>query len=75
MRGAMVVVQKQSGSNSVEIANKVFEKIPEIQQSLPSDVKLDLIANTSDSIVNTINSLQETIIIILILVVLYFYSF
>ncbi len=71
----MVVVQKQSGSNSVEIANKVFEKIPEIQQSLPSDVKLDLIANTSDSIVNTINSLQETIIIILILVVLYFYSF
>lgn len=69
MRGAMVVVQKQSGSNSVEIANKVFEKLPEIQQSLPSDVKLDLIANTSDSIVNTINSLQETIIIILILVI------
>ncbi len=69
-RGAMIIVQKQSGSNSVKISSKVFEKLPEIQESLPSDVKLGVIANTSDSIVNTINNLQETILIILILVVL-----
>lgn len=70
MRGAMVIVQKQSGSNSVEISNKVFNKLPEIQQGLPSDIKIGVIANTSDSIVNTIDNLKETIIIILILVVL-----
>ncbi|MEG2071256.1 MAG: efflux RND transporter permease subunit, partial [Bacteroidales bacterium] len=70
VRGAMIIVQKQTGANSVEISNKVFDKLPEIQEGLPSDIKLGVIANTSESIVNTINSLQEAIIVILILVVL-----
>ena len=61
VRGAMIVVQKQSGANSVQISEKVMSMIPEIQETLPSDVKLGVIANTSDSIVNTINSLKESI--------------
>lgn len=68
-RGAMIIVQKQSGANSVEISNKVLDMLPEIQKNLPSDVEIGLIANTSESIVNTIDSLKETIYIILILVV------
>ena len=70
VRGAMIIVQKQSGANSVAISQKVMDLLPDIQKTLPSDVKIGIIANTSDSIVNTINSLEETIIIILILVVL-----
>ena len=69
-RGAMVIIQKQSGANSVEISQKVFKSLPDIQKSLPSDIKIDVIADTSESIVNTIDSLQETIVIILVLVVL-----
>ncbi|MDR2811113.1 MAG: efflux RND transporter permease subunit, partial [Tannerellaceae bacterium] len=34
-RGGMIIIQKQSGANSVEIAEKVYEKLPEIQASLP----------------------------------------
>lgn len=70
VRGAMIVVQKQSGANSVQISEKVMSMIPEIQETLPSDVKLGVIANTSDSIVNTINSLKESILLILGIVVL-----
>lgn len=70
VRGAMIVVQKQSGANSVQISEKVMSMIPDIQKTLPSDVKLGVIANTSESIVNTINSLEESIILILVLVVL-----
>jgi hydrophobic/amphiphilic exporter-1 (mainly G- bacteria), HAE1 family len=70
VRGAMIIVQKQSGANSVAISQKVMDMLPEIQKDLPSDVKIGVIANTSDSITNTINSLQEAIIITLILVVL-----
>ncbi|MDD4395789.1 MAG: efflux RND transporter permease subunit, partial [Bacteroidales bacterium] len=69
VRGAMIIVQKQSGANSVEISKKVMDLIPEIQKNLPSDVKIGVIANTSDSITNTINSLKEAIILTLILVV------
>ena len=68
-RGAMIIVQKQSGANSVSISQKVMDMLPELQQELPSDVELGIIANTSDSIVNTIDSLKSTIYIILILVV------
>ncbi|MBP5711177.1 MAG: efflux RND transporter permease subunit [Bacteroidales bacterium] len=70
VRGAMIIIQKQTGANSVRISEKVMDKLPEIQKSLPSDVKLGIIANTSESIVNTINNLEESILVILILVVL-----
>ncbi|MDD4848088.1 MAG: efflux RND transporter permease subunit [Bacteroidales bacterium] len=69
VRGAMIIIQKQTGANTVDIANKVFEKLPDIKKSLPSDVKIDIIADNSESINNTIDSLIETILIVLILVV------
>ena len=68
-RGAMIIVQKQSGANSVEISNKVMALLPELQKTLPSDIEIGIIANTSESIVNTIDSLKSTIFIILVLVV------
>lgn len=70
VRGAMIVIQKQTGGNSVDVSNNVFKHLPEIQKTLPSDIQLNIIANTSESIINTIDNLKETIIIILILVVL-----
>ena len=69
-RGAMIIVQKQSGANSVQISKKVMAALPEIQRTLPPDVEIGIIANTSDSITNTVESLEETILIILALVVL-----
>ena len=61
VEGAMIIVQKQTGGNSVEISNRVMDMLPQLQKTLPSDVKLGIIVNTSDNILNTINSLAETI--------------
>lgn len=61
VQGGMIIVQKQSGANSVAIANKVRAKLPELQKRLPSDVKLGIIADTSDNIRQTIKSLRDTI--------------
>ena len=58
VQGAMIVVQKQSGANSVAISQKVIDMLPQLQKSLPSDVKLGIIVNTSDNILNTISSLD-----------------
>ena len=74
-QGGMIVIQKQSGANSVNIANEVLEKLPVIQSTLPSDVKLGIIINTSTNIENTISSLVETVLVtfvIVMLVVLFF---
>lgn len=75
VQGANIVVQKQSGSNTVKIAEEVLARLPEIQENLPSDVKLDVIMDTSDNIKHTISGLVETVLyafIFVILVVLFF---
>ncbi len=74
-KGAMIVIQKQSGANSVEISNKVMEMLPSLQKRLPSDVKLGVIVDTSDNIRNTIASLVETILYALLFVVIVVYVF
>ena len=75
IEGAMIIVQKQTGGNSVEISNRVMEMLPQLQKTLPSDVKLGIIVNTSDNILNTINSLAETIAYAMLFVVLVVFVF
>ncbi|NDV82354.1 efflux RND transporter permease subunit [Bacteroides sp. 51] len=74
-RGAMIIVQKQSGANSVNIAQKVINSMPELQKTLPSDVKLGIIFDTSENILLTINSLGETVGFALLFVVLVVFLF
>ena len=68
VQGAMVIVQKQSGANSVQISTKIAEELPKIQKNLPSDVKLGYIVDTSDNIRSTISSLVETVLFALLFV-------
>lgn len=74
-KGAMIVIQKQSGANSVEISNKVIQMLPQLQKRLPSDVRLGLIVDTSDNIRNTIASLVETVLYALLFVVIVVFMF
>ena len=74
-RGAMIIIQKQSGANSVDISNKVLRMLPDLQKRLPSDVKLGIIVDTSDNIRNTINSLVETVMYALLFVVIVVFFF
>lgn len=74
-QGAMIVIQKQSGANSVEISRKVLEMLPSLQKRLPSDVKIGIIVDTSDNIRNTIASLEETVAYALLFVVIVVFAF
>ena len=71
----MIIIQKQSGANSVNIAKQVKEKLPNVQSTLPSDVQLGVIIDTSTNIVNTMDSLIETICITLMLVIIVVFIF
>jgi HAE1 family hydrophobic/amphiphilic exporter-1 len=69
MQGAMLIIQKQSGGNSVQICKKIHAMMPELEKHLPPDIKLAPIFDSSESIIDTINSLKEAIVVIIILVV------
>ena len=75
IKGAMIIVQKQSGANSVEISNEILAMLPDLQKRLPSDVKLDMIVDTSENINNTIDSLVETVLYALLFVVIVVFCF
>ncbi|GHS95349.1 hypothetical protein FACS1894207_4560 [Bacteroidia bacterium] len=51
VKGAMIIVQKQSGSNTVSIANTVNKLMPELQKTLPPDIKPPMLMPISGGIV------------------------
>ena len=69
-RGVRVIFQKQSGSNTVNIVHEIQKRLPDIQRSLPKDVKMELIYEASQEITDAIGSLSETIMYAFIFVVL-----
>ena len=73
--GVRILVQKQSGANSVQIIEDVYEKLETILPTLPPDCKVETIYESSQNIKDAINSLAETIMfafIFVILVVMFF---
>ena len=74
-QGGMIIIQKKSGANAVEIATNVKEHLVHIQETLPTDVKLTTIVDTSDNIIHTVNSLRDTIATTFILVMLVVFLF
>jgi len=74
-KGAMIIIQKQSGANSVEISDKVMKMLPSLEKNLPSDVKIGVIVDTSDNIRNTIASLVETVLYALLFVMIVVFFF
>lgn len=74
-KGATIVVQKQTGANSVDVMNKIRAELPKIQKNLPKDIHLQEVMNTTDNIENSIASLVETFVLaclFVVIVVLFF---
>ena len=68
--GARLIITKQTGANTVQIANEVRAKMAEIQKTLPPDIETTLIRDGSEEIVNAINGLSESIFYALLFVIL-----
>jgi len=74
-KGVRMMIMKQSGANTVQIAKEVNKKIADLKKELPADVKIEPIMDTSEFITNSINNLTETLLfafLFVILVVIFF---
>lgn len=73
--GGFIVIQKQSGANTVTVARGVREKIATILPTLPKDVDVKILMDNSDFIMNSINNLKGSIYwggFLVVLVLLFF---
>ena len=74
-RSARIIIQKQSGANTVNVINGVKERLAEIEETLPSDIKITTVYDGSTEIIDSINTLVETIVITFIIVALVVFVF
>ncbi|MBR5103157.1 MAG: efflux RND transporter permease subunit [Bacteroidales bacterium] len=75
MSGAQIVIQKQADANTVNVIKGVKKAMKDIQKGLPSDIEIRTVVDGSDNILNTLNSLKETIIVTFLIVMLVVYLF
>ena len=75
VQGAQIVIQKQADANTVNVIKGVKKAMKDIQKGLPSDVQIKTVVDGSDNILNTLNSLKETIIVTFLIVMLVVYLF
>jgi HAE1 family hydrophobic/amphiphilic exporter-1 len=73
--GIMMMVQKQSGTNTVEVADRVKKKMKELAANLPADVKVNTIFDSSEDIINSLDSLKSSVWLGIALVVLVVWFF
>ncbi len=73
--GLRIVVQKQSGANTVKISDDIKKLMPDLIKTLPPDVEISLFFDSSDFIRGSINNLSKSLMfaaIFVILIVLFF---
>ena len=74
-KGVSLMVMKQSGANTVEVAQDVEKNLQELQQYLPADIQIMSVWDSSEFITDSIMNLSDTLMFaffFVLLVVLFF---
>lgn len=69
-KNVRIMVQKQSDANTVTVANKIKVKLREIEKTLPPDIKVNVLMDSSINTMNSVNNLSETLLYALLFVIL-----
>ena len=72
---AVVAVTRQAGANAVAVAQSVRDLLPSINAELPGSVRATLIYDRSQTIVNSVKDVRETLVIAFVLVVAVIFLF
>ncbi len=72
---AMLVIYQSTGSNAVEVGDKVRKRIAELTKRLPDGVECQLVVDSTQSIEAGIDDIFRTLLIALLLVIFIIYIF
>ena len=75
VQGAQIIIQKQADANAVNVIRGVKKEMENIKKNLPSDITITTVMDSSHNILNTLNSLKETILVTFLIVMLVVYLF
>jgi HAE1 family hydrophobic/amphiphilic exporter-1 len=73
--GIILAVMKQPGANTIAVVNSIKKLLPGFRSVIPSNVNLDILYDHSQTIRNSVNDVQMTLLLTVFLVVLVIYLF
>jgi hydrophobic/amphiphilic exporter-1 (mainly G- bacteria), HAE1 family len=74
-RAIVLTIQRQPGTNTVEVADAVRALVAKLQPQLPGSVKINVLYDRSQSIRDSVHDVQFTLLLTLFLVVLVIFLF
>jgi multidrug efflux pump len=70
-----IAIQPQPGANYLDIAEEAYRRKAELEKSLPDDIKIGVIFDTTIFIKQSVTEVAETILIAIVLVVIIIFLF
>lgn len=74
-KNVRIMIQKQSDANTVTVANSIKKKLEQIKKTLPPDIKVEVLMDSSTNTLASINNLSETLLYALLFVVIVVFFF
>ena len=68
-------MQRQPGTNTVEVVDRIKELLPAFREQMPPSVKLDILYDRSESIRESVDDVKFTLVLTVALVVLVIFLF
>ncbi|HET8922425.1 MAG TPA: efflux RND transporter permease subunit [Candidatus Acidoferrum sp.] len=68
-------IQRQPGANIIAVVDRIKKLLPQLQASLPAAVKVDILTDRTSTIRASVNDVQFTLILTIVLVVLVIFLF
>jgi HAE1 family hydrophobic/amphiphilic exporter-1 len=74
-RSIILAIQKQPGTNTVEVASNIRDVLPELRRSIPPSVTLEMAFDASQQVEAQINDVKLTLVATICLVVMVIFVF
>ena len=74
-RAVVLAIQKQPGTNTVEIANAIHQMMPRLKQQIPTAISVTTLYDRSVSIRSSVNDVKFTLLLTIALVVMVIFIF
>ena len=74
-RAVVLAIQRQPGTNTVEVVDNIKKLLPAFREALPASVEISTLYDRSESIRASVNDVQRTLMITVCLVVMVIFLF
>jgi multidrug efflux pump len=71
----IVDIQRQSGANIVATSNLIQKNLPQILNSIPAGIKVDILSDRTQTIRASVHDVEFTLVLTIILVIIVIYMF